>query len=74
MPVLRRVWGEATDATYFAFRDRALHDPSLQHLSERDRVAAAMNALVIGYSQGFNLVRPKPVKEHAKGEGVRYGS
>lgn len=65
MPVLRRVYGEADDATYFAFRDRAR--------SEGLSMNEAMSAIVLAYARGYVLVRPKTPKEHHKPEGADYG-
>lgn len=65
MPVLRRVYAEVDDNTFFAFRDRAKHEDLT--------LAEAFSAAVIALSKGYIIVRPKVVKEHAESTGAAYG-
>ena len=60
MPVLRRVYGEVDDNTFFAFRDRAKR--------EGLALADAFSAIVIAYGKGYHLVRPHQKPIHAKSE------
>jgi len=60
MPVGRRIYGFASDSTFFRFCERAR--------SEGLSTAQAFEAIVLAYAEGMVLVRPKPPEQHAKNE------
>lgn len=61
MPVGRRIYGFATDEVFFACRDRAKRE-GLKNVGE------AFEALAIGYARGYDFVKVRKAKEHAKSE------